>query len=173
MAASRPRLPAWLTFDRKLSLLLGTGGAAAAALAVFALHALIGPQPPRTAQLAVPGAAALAVFAMTLAVSVGRLVTRTWNPLAHAPGRYLRTAERALTNTVEQGLVFALAGGAAALQADAQTAGWLAALAAVFLLARAAFFAGYLAGPFARAPGMSATFAVNLAALILLVRALV
>ena len=93
----------------------------------------------------------------------GRAWSRAVDPLAGADSHFLRVNQRALTNTVEQ-----LAGFAPALIALAAGApqAWLPGVAAaglVFGAARLVFWGGYLMGPLLRAPGMAATFAVNLA----------
>jgi uncharacterized MAPEG superfamily protein len=163
----------WFTWDRRKALPLSFGGALATGLAAVLLAWALGPVDPAAAQLAVPAAPALAVFALSLAVAFARLFTHRWDPLSHQPGRSMQVLQRALTNSVEQGLVFAGAGLAVALQATPAEAGWLCALALLYLAGRAGFVAGYLIGPFARAPGMAATLTVNLAVLILLARALV
>jgi len=71
-----------------------------------------------------------------------------------------------LTNTVEQ-----LAGFAPSLLALAAgvAPGWMRHVVATgltFAVARLVFWAGYLQGPATRAPGMAATFAVNVATLL-------
>ena len=77
-------------------------------------------------------------------------------------GTLLRVNQRALTNTVEQ-----LTGFAPALLALAarrvRPVGCRSSSrrVLVFALARLVFWGGYLLGPLARAPGMAATFAVN------------
>ena len=92
-----------------------------------------------------------------------RARTGAVDPLAGRDGRLLQVNQRALTNTVEQ-----LAGFAPALLALAAGAppSWMPSVVAagvVFGLARLAFWAGYLLGPVARAPGMAASFAINVA----------
>jgi uncharacterized membrane protein YecN with MAPEG domain len=92
-----------------------------------------------------------------------RARTGALDPLAGRDARLLQVNQRALTNTVEQ-----LAGFAPALLALATGAppSWMAFVVAagvVFGLARLVFWAGYLLGPLLRAPGMAASFAVNVA----------
>jgi uncharacterized membrane protein YecN with MAPEG domain len=92
-----------------------------------------------------------------------RARTRAVDPLAGVDNRFLQVNQRALTNTVEQ-----IAGFVPALLALAAGAppGWVpgvVALGLVFGVARLVFWGGYLMGPLLRAPGMAATFAVNLA----------
>ncbi len=102
------------------------------------------------------------VFNLMIAL---QMLVRAWSravdPLAGIDSRFLRVNQRALTNTVEQlvGFVPALA----ALAAGAPPT-WLpgvVALGFVFAVARLVFWGGYLLGPLLRAPGMAATFAVN------------
>jgi uncharacterized membrane protein YecN with MAPEG domain len=95
------------------------------------------------------------------------MLVRAWSraidPLAGVDSRFLQVNQRALTNTVEQ-----LAGFVPALIALAAAAppAWMpgvVALGVVFAVARLVFWGGYLIGPLLRAPGMAATFAVNVA----------
>jgi uncharacterized membrane protein YecN with MAPEG domain len=88
------------------------------------------------------------------------------DPLAGNDDRLLRVNQRVLTNTVEQ-----LAGFAPSLLALAAgvAPGWMRHVVSAgltFAVARLVFWAGYLQGPATRAPGMAATFAVNVATLL-------
>jgi len=94
-----------------------------------------------------------------------RLRTGAVDPLAGRDNHTLQVNQRALTNTVEQlaGFVPALL----ALAAGAPPA-WLPFVVAAgltFCLARLVFWGGYLLGPLLRAPGMAASFAINVATL--------
>jgi uncharacterized membrane protein YecN with MAPEG domain len=94
-----------------------------------------------------------------------RVRTGAVDPLAGRDDAWLQVNQRALTNTVEQ-----LAGFVPALLALASgvAPGWMRFVVAaglVFALARLVFWAGYLLGPLARAPGMAATFAINVSTL--------
>jgi uncharacterized membrane protein YecN with MAPEG domain len=94
---------------------------------------------------------------------LGRVWSRAIDPLAGVDNRFLQVNQRALTNTVEQ-----LAGFVPALIALAAAAppAWMpgvVALGVVFAVARLVFWGGYLMDPLLRAPGMAATFAVNVA----------
>jgi uncharacterized membrane protein YecN with MAPEG domain len=94
---------------------------------------------------------------------LSRALSGAVDPLTGVDNRFLRVNQRALTNTVEQlvGFVPALM----ALAAGAPS-GWMPgvmALGIVFGVARLGFWGGYLMGPLLRAPGMAATFAVNVA----------
>ena len=71
-----------------------------------------------------------------------------------------------ITNTIEQLALFVPALLALAAGAPAARMAPIVALAWVFALARLAFWAGYLAGARLRAPGMAATFVVNVATLV-------
>jgi uncharacterized membrane protein YecN with MAPEG domain len=92
-----------------------------------------------------------------------RAVSRTVDPLAGADGRFLQVNQRALTNTVEQLAGFAPALAAFAAAAPPERMADVLALGIVFGIARLVFWGGYLLGPLLRAPGMAATFAVNVA----------
>lgn len=110
---------------------------------------------------------AVCVLNLMIAVQMGlRVVRGAVDPLAGRDDAMLLVNQRALTNTVEQ-----LAGFAPALLALAAAApvGWMRQIVAaglVFAVARLAFWGGYLLGPLLRAPGMAATFAINLATLL-------
>lgn len=111
----------------------------------------------------VPTAAML--FAAILASSAVRFATASFDPLAGRDPPFLARNQRVITNTVEQFAVFApallawAAGGGAAAMPGVLAAGHM------FALARVAFWAGYHAPGFARAPGMAATLAINALAL--------
>lgn len=95
-----------------------------------------------------------------------RARTGAMDPLAGRDGASLQVNQRVLTNTVEQ-----LTGFAPALLALAAGAGpgsmrFVVAAGFVFALARLVFWAGYMLGPVVRAPGMAATFAINISTLI-------
>jgi uncharacterized MAPEG superfamily protein len=107
-----------------------------------------------------------AVLAAMIVAQMGiRALTGAIDPLAGADGWFLRTNQRVITNTVEQLAVFVPALLALAAGAPAARMGPVVALAWVFALARLAFWAGYLAGPRRRAPGMAATLAITLGTL--------
>ena len=88
------------------------------------------------------------------------------DPLAGQDGTLLRVNQRVLTNTVEQLAGFAPALLALAAGVPPGRMRFVVAAGAVFALARLAFWAGYLLGPLTRAPGMAATFAVNIGTLV-------
>ena len=96
-----------------------------------------------------------------------RVRTGAVDPLAGRDNHTLQVNQRALTNTVEQlaGLVQAVLGARGRRPARA----WLPFVVAAglaFGLARLVFWAGYLLGPLWRAPGMAASFAINVATLV-------
>ncbi len=88
------------------------------------------------------------------------------DPLAGRDDALLLVNQRALTNTVEQLAGFAPAVLTLAAGVTAGRMRFVVAAGVVFALARLAFWAGYLLGPLARAPGMAATFAINVATLV-------
>jgi len=106
---------------------------------------------------------ALVLNLMIAAQMLVRALSRTVDPLAGADGHFLRVNQRALTNTVEQLAGFAPALVAFAAAAPPQLMADVLALGTVFGVARLVFWGGYLLGPLLRAPGMAATFAVNVA----------
>jgi uncharacterized MAPEG superfamily protein len=94
---------------------------------------------------------------------LGRAWSRAVDPLAGVDNRFLRVNQRALTNTVEQLVGFVPALMALAAGASPEWMPGVVALGLVFGVARLVFWGGYLMGPLLRAPGMAATFAVNVA----------
>lgn len=104
---------------------------------------------------------AMIVVQMRLRAATGAL-----DPLAGQDDWRLLVNQRVVTNTVEQ-----LAGFAPAVLAVAAgvASGWMSFVVAaglVFALARLVFWGGYMVGPILRAPGMAATFAINIATLL-------
>jgi uncharacterized membrane protein YecN with MAPEG domain len=95
-----------------------------------------------------------------------RVLSGAVDPLAGNDGRVLRMNQRALSNTVEQlaGFVPALLALAARIPAGSMR--YVVAAALTFAAARLVFWAGYALGPLTRAPGMAATFAVNIGTLL-------
>lgn len=163
----------FLTADRKRSLAgsaMGVAGAVALAVAAWRFGGGVSREAVEAVVLLAP---AFTVFALTLAVALGRFVTATFDPVAgpSAGGRYLPVTQRALTNTLEQGVVFAASGVVLANAAPAWGGRVAVALAITFVVARAAFWLGYLRSTFGRAPGMAATMLVNGATLALAVTA--
>ena len=114
------------------------------------------------------------VFGLSVAVAIGRFVTQTFDPLSGAAtGRYLPVTQRALTNSLEQGIVVMAFGSVLVRAGDAWAWPVAAGLAATFLAARMVFWLGYLRSTYGRAPGMAVTMLVNAAMLTLAVVALV
>ena len=106
------------------------------------------------------------VLVLNLMIALQMLV-RAWSraidPLAGVDNRFLQVNQRALTNTVEQLAGFVPALMALAAGAPPGRMPGVVALGLVFGVARLVFWGGYLMGPLLRAPGMAATFAVNVA----------
>lgn len=107
------------------------------------------------------------VLALIIIVQVGlRARAGAIDPLAGLDDRLLQVNQRALTNTVEQMAIFvpallALAAGSSPARMPFVVAGGL-----MFGAARLVFWAGYLLGPLWRAPGMAASFAINITILV-------
>jgi uncharacterized MAPEG superfamily protein len=158
---------------RALSFLLGCCGAVLALLAWQGVAALL-PIGTDGASMAVrlgQGAAALlpgaGVLALMVAVQMGaRFILGVFDPLAGQETRFLRRNQRIITNTVEQLAIFAPSLLALAAGAPGARMGEVAALGVVFALARLAFWAGYLAAPVTRAPGMAATIVTSVGTLL-------
>lgn len=105
---------------------------------------------------------AIVLFCMLTAQMVGRGVSGALDPTAGKDGQFLVRNQRAITNTIEHGMVFVIAITALMVRAPA---GWLpnvVAIALVFALARFAFWIGYVTNPMLRSPGMAMTYGSNL-----------
>jgi hypothetical protein len=90
---------------------------------------------------------------------------RVVDPLAGPEPVVLQVNQRVLTNTVEQLAGFAPALLSLAAGVASGRMGVVVAAGLVFALARLTFWVGYLVGPLTRAPGMAATFAINVSTL--------
>jgi len=155
----------------RLPILPGLAGVVVAILAWWLLAAVApeahaGVAPHLALALAALLPSLVVLMAMILAQSSTRAMTGAIDPLAGADSAFLRTNQRAITNTIEQLAVFVPALLALATGAPAARMAPIVALAFVFALARLAFWFGYLAGSRLRAPGMAATFVVNVATLV-------
>lgn len=104
---------------------------------------------------------ALVLFAMVVGVMVVRGRTQAFNPIEDTESRAYRVAQRALSNTVEQTLIFLPALMALSTLLPVASLGVPALATALFVAGRLLFWAGYFVHPYARAPGMAMTFAVN------------
>jgi uncharacterized membrane protein YecN with MAPEG domain len=107
-----------------------------------------------------------AVLVLNLMIALQMLVrawSRSVDPLSGMDNRFLLVNQRALTNSVEQLAGFVPALMALAVGAPPTWMPGVTALGLVFGVARLVFWGGYLMGPLLRAPGMAATFAVNVA----------
>lgn len=105
---------------------------------------------------------ALVLCAMVGAVMAVRGRVQAFNPIDDAEGRAYRVAQRALTNTVEQTVIFLPGLAALATLLPADGLGALTLATALFVAGRLLFWAGYAIHPYARAPGMAMTLTVNL-----------
>lgn len=154
--------------QRIASLGLGGVGLAASLVAWWWLAGLLA-VPDGSASMAVRLGFALAallpiaalLLMMTLASSAARFIAAAFDPVAGRDPLLVVRNQRVITNTVEQVAVFAPALLAWAAGGGAPAMPGVLAAALVFALARAAFWVGYHAHPFARAPGMAASFAIN------------
>ncbi len=152
-------------------MLPGLAGVVVAVLAWWLLAAVAPEAPAGVAPHIALALAALLpsvalLMAMILAQSSMRAVTGAIDPLAGTDSAFLRTNQRVISNTIKQSAVFVPALLALAAGAPAARMAPIVALAWVFALARLVFWIGYLAGARLRAPGMAATFVVNVATLV-------
>jgi hypothetical protein len=158
---------------RARSLLLSAlgliGGAATWLLLLFLLpigrlYADIASRLALGAASLLPAAAVLA--AMILAQIALRFATMAFDPTAGRDGRPLVVNQRVIANTVEQMLCFVPAVLALAAAIGPLRMPMVVAAGLTFALARLAFWAGYLASPMLRAPGMAATGLVTFGTLL-------
>jgi uncharacterized membrane protein YecN with MAPEG domain len=94
-----------------------------------------------------------------------RAATGAIDPTAGRDSHFLRLNQRVITNTVEQLACFVPALLALAGRAASERMNKVVALALLFALARLMVWLGYLVRPMLRAPGMAATFGVNVVTL--------
>jgi uncharacterized MAPEG superfamily protein len=97
---------------------------------------------------------ALLILGITLVIAFARNFSTAIDPTLNQEPRYIDISRRVLTNTVEQGLIFALLALAVAAAAPAGSLGVLAALTVMFVGSRIVFWIGYLAGPYYRSFGV-------------------
>jgi hypothetical protein len=154
----------------ELRMLLRSGFGIAAALVVWLLLSRVIPANPAATLPERIGLAfasllpAVCVLNLMIAVQMRlRVVYEAVDPLAGRDTRPLQVNQRALTNTVEQLIGFAPASLALAAGAPSAWMPMIVAAALVFALMRLVFWGGYLLDPLLRAPGMAATFAINVA----------
>lgn len=131
----------------------------------------IGPRAAQTADRLAYAAAwmlpiAILLFAMAATAGFGRALTRSPDPTSGADPRFVDVSRRILTNTLEQSLVFALAALTMAAVTPAGQLGLLGALTVLFVIARVAFWIGYLIHPLYRYAGFALTAEINLVILV-------
>lgn len=151
-------------------------GAAVGTVLGWLLFALIvglfiGPRAAQTADRLAYAAAwmwplAVVLLLMTLAAGLARGMGAAIDPTAQAEGRFLDISRRVLTNTVEQSLIFALGAFAMAAVTPAGQLGLLGALTILFVIARVAFWIGYLVDPLYRCAGFALTAEINIVVLV-------
>jgi uncharacterized MAPEG superfamily protein len=107
--------------------------------------------------------AALTLMAGIQAVASQRGQSDAINPLAGKDPPSMQVHSRYIQNTLEQLVLFVVGTAALSTYLDAHTARILPALTVVFVVARLAFWRGYLRDPMARSLGMAGTFVVNFA----------
>ncbi|NYZ16324.1 MAPEG family protein [Azospirillum sp. RWY-5-1] len=156
--------------DRRLTLAIAANGVAVAVTVVLmvALAPLF--PPPAVADLAGRlGLAArlsvwpaLVLLLVILAVIATRGLCRLFNPIDDPETRVYRVCQRALSNTVEQTLLFLPGLTALCALLPLQSLGFPALFTLLFVVGRVLFWTGYILHPFARAPGMAMTLTVNM-----------
>jgi hypothetical protein len=148
---------------RRLSIVRGLAGTAAAVFAAWLLARLI---PPLAGSVWLGAASLLPALVVLWLMVLAQMATRfragVFDPTAGQETRFLIVNQRAITNTVEQLAVFA----PAQLVLATGSPRWTVAFGIVFALGRIAFWGGYLRAPLARAPGMAATAVATTLALV-------
>jgi hypothetical protein len=131
------------------------------------LRALL-PEPGTTREAVVWLALAPAVVFFVLVVSVGnaRFLGEGIDPLQGKDPRFVVVTNRVLSNTTEQTFIFVLTGLSLIALLPVEKLGALPALAVLFVVARMAFWLGYLRHSMLRAPGMALTIQINLVLLV-------
>lgn len=137
----------WLLFALLVGLIIGPRAAQTADRLAYAAAWLLPP--------------ALLLFVMTMAIGIARFRSDGIDPTAGADSRFITVSNRALANTVEQSLIFALGALAMAALTPAGQLGLLGALSLLFVLARVAFWVGYLRDPMWRYAGFALTAEIN------------
>lgn len=143
--------------------IIGSVTSAAAGWGLFLLLRQLLPAPATVADALVwillPPA--LVLFVLVVAVGNGRFLSKGIDPIQGESPRFVTVSNRALGNTVEQSLIFVLAGVSLVHIHPLDAVGAVPALAVLFVLARVAFWLGYLADSMLRAPGMGLTLQIN------------
>jgi uncharacterized membrane protein YecN with MAPEG domain len=157
--------------DRTRSLLLGGAGVAVALLIWWVLVVLLpgdGARANQASRIALGAASLLpaagVLLAMLLVQMAARFIAGTFDPTLGRDSRLLVVNQRVITNTVEQMACFVPAMLALSVATRPDRMGMVVALGLTFALARIAFWIGYLTAPLFRAPGMAATFVLNVMA---------
>lgn len=89
---------------------------------------------------------ALLIMLMVFFIAIARNFSPAMDPTLNVEPRYIDVSRRALTNTIEQSLIFALLAFAVAAAAPAGQLGVFAALVVMFVASRLVFWGGYLIG---------------------------
>lgn len=156
-----------LSSSQKTVLLGIVGGSALGWALFFGLRAVL--PAPDSARAALPWLAlapALVIFVLVTAVGNARFLSAGIDPLLGQDPRFVTVTNRVLVNTVEQTFIFVLAGVALLALLPAEQLGAIPALAVLFVVARVAFWLGYLRQALLRAPGMSLNIQINVVMLV-------
>lgn len=105
---------------------------------------------------------ALLLMGQVGAVMAARAGSRAFNPIADGESPRYRVAQRVLSNSVEQTLIFLPVLASWCVLAPASAYAMAVPATALFITGRALFWIGYLIHPYARAPGMAMTWTVSL-----------
>jgi hypothetical protein len=111
-------------------------------------------------------APAVVIFVLVVAVGNARFVSEGIDPLQGKDPHFVVVTNRVLSNTTEQTFIFVLAGMSLIALLPIEQLGAIPALAVLFVVARMAFWIGYLRQALLRAPGMSLTIQINLVLLV-------
>jgi uncharacterized MAPEG superfamily protein len=109
---------------------------------------------------------ALLLLIMVFAVALTRFATGAFDPLKDQESSFQVRAQRALTNSVEQTVIFVPALLTAAVLADPTDIRFAGIMTALYCAARGVFWVGYVINSLYRAPGMIMTLNINVAVVV-------
>lgn len=101
------------------------------------------------------------VFLLTVIAGNYRFISKGIDPLQGAEDRFLEVTLRTLTNSLEQGVVFAAFSLTWLSYGSDQAEQLVPTVAVIYLIGRIIFYLGYLKSAMLRSPGMALTYFVN------------
>lgn len=150
------------------TVLLGTAGAIVVGWGLFfGLRALLpAPADAREALAWLAFAPAVVFFVLVASVGNARFGSEGIDPLQGKDPRFIVVTNRVLTNTTEQTFIFLLSGVTLIALLPVEQLAAIPSFAVLFVVARMAFWVGYLRQALLRGPGMSLTIQINVVLLV-------